>query len=65
MTERHQTKQAASFKDRLKSFAEQARAEAQCKSGLERDELLRKARQADIAAHLDDWVNSPSLQPPD
>jgi hypothetical protein len=30
----------------------------------ERDELLRKARQADAAAHIDDWANSPGLQPP-
>jgi hypothetical protein len=26
--------------------------------------LVRKADQADTAAHLDDWVNSPGLQPP-
>jgi hypothetical protein len=26
--------------------------------------LLRRARQADTAAHLDEWANSPGLQPP-
>jgi hypothetical protein len=33
--------------------------------GPEKDELLKKAQQADSAAHLDKWVNSPGLQPPD
>jgi hypothetical protein len=32
--------------------------------GPAKDELLRKARQADTATHLDEWVNSPVLQPP-
>jgi hypothetical protein len=32
--------------------------------GAERDDMLRKARQAETAAHLDEWVNSPGLQPP-
>ena len=32
--------------------------------GPERDALIRKARQADTASHLDDWANSPGLQPP-
>jgi hypothetical protein len=30
-----------------------------------RDETLRKARQAEMATKLDDWVNSPGLQPPE
>jgi hypothetical protein len=33
-------------------------------SGVRRDELLRKARRADPASHLDEWANSPGLQPP-
>jgi hypothetical protein len=32
--------------------------------GPERDELLRKLRQAETAMHLEDWANSPGLQPP-
>jgi hypothetical protein len=32
--------------------------------GLQRDEILRKARQVDIAAHLNDWLRSPGLQSP-
>jgi hypothetical protein len=30
-----------------------------------RDELLRKARQAEAAAQADEWANSSGLQPPD
>ncbi len=32
--------------------------------GPDRDTLLKKVRQAETAMHLDDWVNSPGLQPP-
>jgi len=30
----------------------------------ERDALLRKARQAETAANIDEWLDSPGLQPP-
>jgi hypothetical protein len=33
-------------------------------SPAERDELLKKARLADTAYHVDEWANSPALQPP-
>ncbi len=32
--------------------------------GRERDDLLKKERQADTASHLNDWADSPGLQPP-
>ena len=32
--------------------------------GEERVDLLKKARQADTAAHIDEWINSSGLQPP-
>ena len=32
--------------------------------GAVRDAALRKARQAEAAAHMDDWLTSPGLQPP-
>jgi hypothetical protein len=32
--------------------------------GEERADLLKKARQADTAAHIDEWINSSGLQPP-
>lgn len=64
MTERRRFKQAKSLKERLIAFAEEARGKAKLVVGAERDELLKKARRADTAAHIDDWVNSPGLQPP-
>lgn len=32
--------------------------------GLERDLLLRKARQAETGAHMSEWLRSPGLKPP-
>jgi hypothetical protein len=64
MQQRH-FKQTKSLQDRLSEFAADARAKAGgMPDGAARDELLKKARQADTAAHLDGWVNSPGLQPP-
>ena len=49
--------------DSLKE-AERFREEAETKPpGQERDVLLRKARQAYTAAHIDQWVSSPGLKP--
>jgi hypothetical protein len=65
MSQRHRSKQTASLKDRLASFAKEVREKAsQLKPGPEQDALLKKARQADTAYHLDQWANSPGLQPP-
>jgi hypothetical protein len=65
MTERRRFKQRQSFKDRLTAWAESVRKQAEkLTPGPERDLMMKKARQADTAAHLDDWVNSPELQPP-
>ena len=58
-------RKSQSFKDRLKSFSEEERKKAlQLPPGPERDAAIRKIRQAETAAHLDDWANSPELQPP-
>ena len=62
---RRGSKQTASLQDRLASFAKNVREKASLlPPGAEKDDLLRKARQADTASHLDDWVNSPGLQSP-
>ena len=58
----HQTK---SLQDGLAAWAEEVREQAaKLPPGPERDALLKKLRQADTASHLDDWANSPGLQPP-
>ena len=36
----------------------------QSPSERERQLYLRRARQAETAAHLDEWLNSPGLRPP-
>jgi alkylhydroperoxidase family enzyme len=32
--------------------------------GPEREALMRKARQLETAAHINEWLGSPGLQPP-
>jgi hypothetical protein len=64
VSERKRFNQTTSLKDRLAAFAEEARDKAKSLHGAERDALLKKARRADTAAHIDDWVNSSGLQPP-
>jgi hypothetical protein len=65
MLKRRRFKQELTLQDRLsvwsKQVAEQA---AALEPGPERDALIRKARQADVASHLDDWARSPGLQTP-
>ena len=58
-------KNTLSFPDRLAMEAERLREEAKTKPpGPERDELIKKAHQADAAAHIDQWVSSPGLRAP-
>jgi hypothetical protein len=65
MSTRRRFKQVTSLKDRLIQEAENLRRQAQeSPPGIRRDELLRKARQAETAARVDDWLASPGLQPP-
>jgi hypothetical protein len=65
MTTRRRFKQITSLKERLIQEAESLRRLAQqMPPGVRRDELLRKARQAETAAKVDDWLASPGLQPP-
>jgi hypothetical protein len=48
--------------------AEKAKLEAQIaqlKPGPQRDGLLRKIRQLDTASHMNEWLTSPGLRPPE
>lgn len=57
--------QTISLRDRLAGFAEDVRKEAErLPPGEDRNDLLAKARQADTASDLHDWLASPGLQPP-
>ena len=65
MLRRRRFKQTESLQDRLAAFAKDARDKAAAlPAGPERDELLKRARQAETASHIDEWVNSPGLQAP-
>jgi len=65
MPKRRGFKPSEHFKDRLRKMRERgARDGVAPASRQEEDDMLRKARQADTASHLDDWLNSPRLQPP-
>jgi hypothetical protein len=63
--QRRRFKNVLSFPDRLANEAGRLRKEAEALvHGPERDALLKKARQADIASDMEKWLSSPGLQPP-
>ena len=63
--QRRRFKNVLTFPDRLSNEAERLRQEAETKPpGPEQDGLLRKARRAETAAHIDEWISSPGLKPP-
>jgi len=63
--QRRRFKNTLTFPDRLKTFADELKAKAaELRPGPAQDALLKKARQAETAAHIDEWSNSPGLQPP-
>ena len=58
-------KHQLSLQDRLNAWADEVRKQAaQLPRGPEREVLLAKARKADAACHLEEWLSSPRLQPP-
>jgi hypothetical protein len=65
MFERRDSKQKITLQDLLSAWANDVRKRAaRLPPGREREDMLRKASQADTASHLDDWVNSPGLRSP-
>ena len=65
MLKRRRFKQSISLQDRLAAFAKDARDHAAAlPAGPERDDLLKRARQADTASQIDEWANSAGLQAP-
>jgi len=63
--QRHGKTGTETFEERL---AEEARgfkeAADKLPHGTARELLLRRARQAETAAHINEWLRSPGLQPP-
>jgi hypothetical protein len=63
--QRRHFKQTVSLDHRLSDEAQRLRKEAQgTPPGYQRDMLIRKARQAETAAHMTQWLSSQGLQSP-
>jgi RNase P/RNase MRP subunit p30 len=58
-------KQILSLEQRLSAEAKRLRKQAQSlPHGILREELLRKARQAETGSHITEWLASPGLRAP-
>jgi hypothetical protein len=65
MKKRSRVKQTLTLEERLIEAAKRLREQAKIlPASAERDELMRKARQAEITSHMSEWITSPGLQPP-
>ncbi len=65
MTERRRFKQTLSLQERLSAWVKGLQAESNELASTEKKaELLQKMRQADAAANMEAWANSPGLQSP-
>jgi hypothetical protein len=63
--ERRRIKHQTSFEERLAEQARKLREQAKTLSpGKERDALMRRARHAEIASHINEWLTSPGLASP-
>ena len=66
MLMRRRVKQTEALEVRLAAEAERLRDEAKAlPPGAAREEMLRKARQAETGSQMSEWLRSPGLQPPD
>ncbi|WP_246557066.1 hypothetical protein [Bradyrhizobium liaoningense] len=66
MSKRRRFKQTLSLEERLAEEARRLREEAESlPHGPVRDEAIRRARQAEIGAHVSEWLRSPGLRPPE
>ncbi|RZN01676.1 hypothetical protein CWO91_32975 [Bradyrhizobium genosp. SA-3] len=65
MSARRIPKQSSTFEYRLAQEAVNLRQQASgMPPGIRRTELLRKARQIDVAGEVNKWLTSPGVQPP-
>jgi hypothetical protein len=64
--QRRTVQHTSPLEERLEQLAQHCREKAKTlPPGIERDEMIRKARQAETASHLSQWVASPGLRPPE
>jgi hypothetical protein len=65
MLHRRRFKQTESLEQRLSEEATKLRKEAQgTPPGFQREQLIRRARQAETASHMSEWLRSPGLRTP-
>ncbi len=64
MQRRRRTRPTTSFEQRLSDAAKALRERASGSAGSGRENLLRQARQAETAAHINQWLSSPGLASP-
>jgi hypothetical protein len=63
--QRHHFTPTESLEVRLAAEAVKLRKEAKgTPHGIERERLMRRARQAETGSHISGWLNSQGLQPP-
>jgi hypothetical protein len=63
--ERRRLKNRSSLGERLAQEIQRLRERAKAlPPGIERDELIRKARQTETASRMNEWLTSPGLQSP-
>jgi hypothetical protein len=63
--ERRRLKQTTTLEQRLEEQAQRLRTEAKgTPPGSAREQLIRRARQAETAVHIEEWLNSPGLRAP-
>ena len=66
MQRRRRFKQIESLEARLAQEAMRLREEAKSlPPGAVREEMMRKARQAETGSHMTEWLTSPGLRPPE
>ena len=65
MNERRRITHNDPLEARLADEAKRLKAEARkLPPGRNREEMMRKARQAETASHMTEWLTSPGLMPP-
>jgi hypothetical protein len=66
MLKRRRFKQTQSLSERLVQDVEHLKTQlATLPPGPERDHIIKRIRQNEAAANIDQWLSSPGLQPPD
>jgi hypothetical protein len=63
--QRRYLKQTTDLEEWLAQEAQRLQQEAKgTPPGVEREQLMRKARLAETGSHISEWLRSPGLQPP-